>query len=1430
LFFANLSLFEFLSLLSVVSAATVALYLLSRSRRRMTVATLRFWQNASQAAQQRRRRRVDQPWSLILQLLAILCLLLAIAQPRWGTRILGGRDHVLLLDTSSWMGAPARDGDLSMEARRAALRWMRTLPSQDRVMVIRAGAEALPATRFEADRGAVEAAIRASVPGAGALDLDESLSLARQSQKLEAREPGEIVYVGAARLASDPAALQLPAHFRYVPVAAPPANAGFTGASLQRVPGEATHWQATFAVRNYASQPRVAQVSVGYGGAQAGARRVTLAPLAGTTLTFDIRATAAGWVEARLTPSDAMPADDSVTLELPSPAPLRVAVYSDSPEFLRPVFSSDPRLAAQYLPASAYRRDPDAGLIIIDGFAPSQPPERPSLWIAPPAAASPIPARLVSGELVLSHWDNDTPLGAGLRSRNLKLKGALVLDLPPGATPVATTPQGVVAAALLQRGKLQPLAVIGFHPMRTELRSEIAAPLLFANLLEALAPEALVERGTLAAAPGVVQTELPAGVDPALLNVADENARPVPYTLDGRTLRLFTPRSGTVRVRAGAFEQIYSLVLPGYGAFRWEVPAGVPHGLPRTTVPEVLPRELWKWLAALALILILLEWWLFGRGHSWSTPSMWPSLAFKGVAIAACLVAFFEPRLPVSETKQAVGLLIDTSQSIADSSLARANEFADRARRAKGRNELRELPFARTVRAIEPTESASGRFHSTAAEAGRATDLEAAIRQAAASLPSGRVPRLVLMSDGVETEGSAARAAQLAASLNIPVDTVLLPGRPASRFRIDSADFPATAFTGERFPIDLTVNSPEPSPATLDLTAEGRPIGSTTVSLPAGENHIRAYASLNEAGSFEMTGSLRAGALGEARFAQAISFRAPRLLFLSQDSPRMEEHLLATLHAAHFDVDARTPLSAAALDDYQIVVFNNWDLESLAESRKKDLERFVQRGGGLLVIGGEKNSYVEKKNPQLDALDRTLPATVAPPRSPEGAVVILIIDKSSSMEGRKIELARSAAIGVVENLRPIDQVGVLIFDNSHQWAVPLRKAEDRTLIKRLIAGIIPDGGTQIAPALAEAYRRIQSARGAYKHIVLLTDGISEEGDSMTLSKDAQQKRVTISTVGLGQDVNRSYLEKVALMAGGKSYFLTEPAGLEQILVKDVMEHTGSTTVEKPIHPRVVRQVETLEGLGIESAPTLKGYVRFQAKRAADMVLEVEDKDPLYVRWQYGLGRSAVFASDAKSRWAEAWVSWKGFDRFWANVLRDLLPHAQAGDSHLTWDPSASRLIADYRLADVSQAPAEPPKLFALGPGGFQTALQVQKVAEGHYQAAFPIGARRGLFRVRPVEDSRLFPETGLYLPEPELTSTGDNAKLLRDISAWTGGVFNPSPAQIFRAPSRALASWLTLWPGLLAVTLLFNLIEVFWRRFRRPGASFALPFLRAKAA
>ena len=143
-------------------------------------------------------------------------------------------------------------------------------------------------------------------------------------------------------------------------------------------------------------------------------------------------------------------------------------------------------------------------------------------------------------------------------------------------------------------------------------------------------------------------------------------------------------------------------------------------------------------------------------------------------------------------------------------------------------------------------------------------------------------------------------------------------------------------------------------------------------------------------------------------------------------------------------------------------------------------------------------------------------------------------------------------------------------------------------INRVISGIRPDGGTQIAPALAEAYSKMRPVQAASRHIVLLTDGISEEGNSFTTATAAKNDKITISTVGIGQDVNRAYLEKVATTAAGKSYFVIDLTQLEQILVKDVLEHTGTTTNETPLAPEVLKKVEILNDVAIETAPKLMG--------------------------------------------------------------------------------------------------------------------------------------------------------------------------------------------------------------------------------------------------
>ncbi len=814
------------------------------------------------------------------------------------------------------------------------------------------------------------------------------------------------------------------------------------------------------------------------------------------------------------------------------------------------------------------------------------------------------------------------------------------------------------------------------------------------------------------------------------------------------------------------------------------------------------------WVLLLAWIPALWVYW------EWRSSARRTALVLKAISLSAVLIALAEPRMTVYERKVAAAILVDTSSSVTQQDLARGSELATEIETARGRRWTRVIPFARTARNTTPDERGkSWNLKYTAGDGGHATNIEAALRDAAASLPAGMVPRIVLISDGNENLGSVVRATWQARQLGIPIDTFSLGGRPKPSLRLESMSVPSQVFSGERFPIDISLNSPRRASATVEITAEGKTLGSSRVELEPGVNNFRVHASVSTVGAVDLAGKIAAPDLGEARFEQAVTLRRPQVLFITQDPAGTEKHLLQTLEANQFEVKQSNSGPPGDLSAFQLVVFNNWDLESLSIEQKTSVEDFVKQGGGLLWIGGDKNIYVEGKKEE-DPVERALPAKLAPPRSPEGTCVVLIIDKSSSMEGKKMELARLASIGVIDNLRPVDSVGVLIFDNSFQWTVPIRKATDRSTIKRLIAGITPDGGTQIAPALTEAYRKISPTNAIYKHIVLLTDGISEEGDSMTLSREAAQNKVTISTVGLGQDVNRAYLEKIAAFSKGKSYFLNDPSGLEQILLKDVMEHTGSTAVEKPVAPAVVKQAEILTGVGMESAPALRGYVRFISKPTAETILTVDEKDPLLVRWQYELGRAAVFTSDAKSRWAANWMNWPGFDKLWANLFRDLLPHATATETTASYDSANGELIVDYRLGRHVLEPATIPEIYVFGPNGFQRPVKASKLAAGSFRVRLPIGRRQGLFRVRPLTESRAFPEIGLYRAEEEMTDYGSNDFVLKQISAATGGRFNPNPKDVFDAGGRSIPSSMELWPGLLALVVALNLAELVMRKGR----------------
>lgn len=611
MFLLNLSFAEFAALFSVISAGVFALYLFDRSRRRQTVATLRFWKPSEFPVQMNQRRKVQQPLSLILQILGIALLLLAISQLKWGSRERNMRDHVLILDTSAWMGARDGQGALLMQdAKRLALAWLKSVPSDDRVMVLRADAAATPATRFERNKQTVEKAIRESQPAASALQLGQALRFASEFQKLHSESSGEIVYAGASRMA-DVDVSGIPANLRVLAVEGPTNNIGLRRMGLRRSSTDPEAWDIFVSVKNYGSSPRAVPIGLQFAGSPAGTRTLQLKPDAELEASFTYRTRANGIVEAKLLTSDPFPQDDRAVLEIPQQKQLRIAVYTNEPELLRPVLSADPNMVATFLPPSAYQPEPDAAdLMILDRFAPPQPPKRDTLWIEPPAAQSPVPVSGQKSAARLTRWTEHDILGSGLRTKDLEIERSATYNAA-GADVVIAESEG--QALIVARPGAVKNVVIGFHPIRTRMRYELATPLLFANTIRWMEPESFRRWQLNGGHVGTVSVKTEGKVDPAAVRVMDEQGTPVPFTMADGEVRFFTNRPGNIRVITGDRDYSYSLTVPEVGDRVWEIPQKVRRGIPPRPVVGASSTDLWYWLALAGLAVLAAEWFLYGR-------------------------------------------------------------------------------------------------------------------------------------------------------------------------------------------------------------------------------------------------------------------------------------------------------------------------------------------------------------------------------------------------------------------------------------------------------------------------------------------------------------------------------------------------------------------------------------------------------------------------------------------------------------------------------------------------------------------------------------------------------------------------------------------------------------------------------------------------
>jgi uncharacterized protein YegL len=481
--------------------------------------------------------------------------------------------------------------------------------------------------------------------------------------------------------------------------------------------------------------------------------------------------------------------------------------------------------------------------------------------------------------------------------------------------------------------------------------------------------------------------------------------------------------------------------------------------------------------------------------------------------------------------------------------------------------------------------------------------------------------------------------------------------------------------------------------------------------------------------------------------------------------------------------------------------------------------KYVQElGGGFIMLGGDQSFG-------LGGYYRTVIEDILPVRSDfekekekPSLAMVLVIDKSGSMGGDKIEMAKKAASGAVELLGPKDKIGVIAFEGETFWVCDVQAASNKNSVIDKISAIEAGGGTVMAPAMEAAYDALQNTTAKLKHVIILTDGISAPGDFEGITMNMANAKITVTTVGVGEDADKKLLEEIARLGNGRYYFTDDPSSVPQIFAKETVTASKSAINEQPFLPQVVRPTQVLSGIDLANAPFLLGYVTTRPKPTCEFVLATEKGDPLLAWWRHGLGMSVAFTSDAKSRWAAEWLSWPGYSKFWAQVVRHAMRKSEAKGVVVQVEQKERKATVTLDAVNaagkyLNQADTE---LKIIDPQLGDRQLAMAQTAPGRYVAEFDT-SRSGAYHLEMLQKQQgqmLSQQSrGLVVGyDEEFRLRPTNEELLQAIARVSGGAYNPEPEAVFADLGRTAPRTIPLWPYLIAAAALLFLADVALRR------------------
>ncbi len=832
----------------------------------------------------------------------------------------------------------------------------------------------------------------------------------------------------------------------------------------------------------------------------------------------------------------------------------------------------------------------------------------------------------------------------------------------------------------------------------------------------------------------------------------------------------------------------------------------------------------------------------------------WLGVLLRAVLMATLVFALARLSRTTDSARISTVFLVDVSDSVTDEAIAEARDKAQAAFAERGDNDVQLITFARSARVVplarestELPETLSRHTTDAALEAGAGSNLAAALQLAYGLFPPGHLRRAVLISDGGQTEGDLLAEASRANAFGVRLyHHVYTQGAP-HEVAVRDVSVPERLRVGDPFPVRARIFANYEAEARVRLY-QGETLNGLDsvrdVTLTPGENEIEFQSVVRVAGP--VTYRLELQPRGDDRFPANNRFETtavvpgkPTVLYVEGARGRAN-YLSRALAAGDFDVDVRTPrsipTSVRELERFDFFILSDVSADEVSMSQMDAIERYVRDlGGGFLMAGGESGFGLGGW--QGSRMERLLPVRMDAERRRDqpSLALALVIDRSGSMNGQKMELAKEAAKATAEMLGADDYIMVVGFDSHPERVVRMQSARNRLRILRDISRLSARGGTQIFPALDMAYQDLSVTRARVKHVILLTDGQAPESGIPELVQIMRAEGITVSSVGLGADVNRSLLESVASLGGGRSYFTNDPHNVPRIFMRETTTVARSAAVEEYFQPLLTQNADFLRGIDIRAAPYLHGYVATRRKPTpAQVILQSDLGEPILARWRVGLGWSMAWTSDVKNRWAVEWLRWPQYSRFWTQLVRehmrqrrretlDMSAEVLDGEVRVTVDAidNADRFMNDLDSVLTVEGPMGAPaaREGVENPQARQRDTHaLRQTAPGLYEARFPL-ERYGSFMLtathqregRPVAESTA--QLANPYPREYLTFEADRT-LLERASSVTGGAASPSVTALFDPGDETIRSHEELWPRLLFLALALFLLDLALRRVR----------------